>query len=98
MPSIRLDDCRCTLSYEDKDTYCLMALYTEQKSRGQGQAKRLLRAVKKWADRKKKRVILFVGRFDDTGPDNSVLQSFYERMGWRAYDTRHTVWMEYNHA
>ena len=85
--SVRLDGSECYIS-----SFCtvpngvlLECLLTNRSKRNQGQAKKVLRAVKKWALRKKVSVLLYIGAFFDRPLDNGQLFRFYSKMGFIPY-------------
>lgn len=73
-----LSKSHCTI----ENTFLLLGLYTSEQERCKGSAKRLLRAIKKWAIRKNVSVLLYVGSFMDRPMDNGMLFKMYSKMGF----------------
>ena len=91
---IRIDGCSCILAsggypegFKGEKKASLFSLHTEKMHRGKGAAKRVLRAVRKWADRHGMPVYLNVGPFRDKPMSEGQLISFYITMGWRLLES-----------
>lgn len=94
MIRLLLDGSTCVLSPYDDNSVILTWLFTQPAKRRTGSAKRLLRAVRKWAQRKGKSVVLFAAPYGDAPLSQEGLQRFYERMGYRVYRRDfNEIWM-----
>lgn len=90
-----LSGCHFSLRvWEDGATF--YSLHTDKTMRGKGLAKKVVRAVRKWADRKNCPVVLWVGPFLDKPMSAEQLEAFYSKMGFRVFQRDRNVWMGYH--
>lgn len=83
---IKLNGCQCDLAIYSPTKAHLFSLRTDPQYRKQGAAKRLLRVVRKYAERKGMIVELGVGPFADAPMSFEQLSEFYSSMGYKHLD------------
>lgn len=87
--------CRITSYCTLTETVILECLYTHRNHRGKGASKKLLRAVKKWAQRKRVAILLYIGAFADRPMDDDQLFRFYSKMGFVPFHPEHDTRTRY---
>ncbi|MES0134487.1 GNAT family N-acetyltransferase [Mesorhizobium sp. M0016] len=94
--TIHLDGAQCDIdTFREPGSVIITGLYTPAEHRGKGAATRLLRALRRWAKRNKRRLVLYVGAFRDKPMTNKQLRAFYEKVGFKVYNREYgTDWME----
>lgn len=69
----------------------ITSLYTKPSQRKKGNAKKLLRICKKYANKKQITLSLWASAFDNEPMSNKKLVRFYEKMGFKKYDKVYDV-------